>query len=87
MPFDPNTAIDAVMGQGQQPQQAAAPLPPDSQALVELMLANLTANAASPDAVDAWKEARDAERTGMAAPAAPQGPVGRGPTAQGATPH
>ena len=82
--FDPNHAIDAVLGQQAPQTPAAAPLsqlPPESQALVGMMMANLAANNANPDAFDAYREARDAARAARAAPAAPTGPVGMGPYA------
>jgi len=66
-----------------QPQPAPArQLPPDSQHLVNIMLGNLTANNAAPDALDAWREQRDAERAMAAAPPAPTGAYGQGPPAR-----
>jgi hypothetical protein len=82
--FDPNVAINAVLG-GQPPAaqpQAGGALPPASQALVNLMMGNLAANNANPDAVEAYREQRDAERAARAAHAAPVGPVGMGPYGQ-----
>lgn len=83
--FDPHAAINSVLGNQPQAPSAPAggrPLPPESQALVNIMMSNLAANNANPDAFDEWKAQRDAERAARAAPAAPAGPVGMGPYGQ-----
>lgn len=58
---------------------APRPLSPQSQGLVDIMMRNLAANNANPEAVDQYAAQRDADRASPSPPPAYAGVVGMGP--------